>query len=57
MGHQTKLPPHAPQWSDTHPLGQNAALFAELSRRRRVDRMGWYVAAVLVAAVVWGAVL
>ena len=43
--------------TEMHPMGQNAALFAELNRRRRLDRMGWYVAAVLVAAVVLGVVL
>ena len=43
--------------TEMHHLGQNAALFAELNRRRRLDRMGWYVAAVLVAAVVLGVVL
>lgn len=40
--------------TEMHPLGQNAALFAELNRRRRLDRFAWYACAVLVAAVVWG---
>lgn len=43
--------------TELHPLGQNAALFAELNRRRRLDRVGWYACAVLVAAVVWGVAL
>lgn len=36
--YQTKLPPRAPQWTEVHPLGQNAALFAELNRRKLRDQ-------------------
>ena len=53
MEHQTKLPPRAPQWTDTHPLGQNAALFAELNRRRSVDRWTWYAIAAVVGMIIW----
>jgi len=50
MEHQTKLPPHAPQWADT--LGQNAALFAELNRRRSVERWTWYAIAAVVGMII-----
>ena len=39
--------------AEMHPLGQNAALFAELNRRRSLDRVGWYACAAVVGMIIW----